>query len=123
VLFVIELGSRRVQVLGATFSPTGQWVAQQARNLLLELDDRAHRFRFLIRDRDARFTLVFDAVLAAVGVQVVKTPVQAPPANGYAERFVGTVRRECLDRILIVGRCHLQAVPAALLRCADPGPG
>ena len=58
---------------------------------------------------------MFDAVLAAVGVQVVKTPVQAPPANGYAERFVGTVRRECLDRILIVGRCHLQAVPAAFV--------
>jgi putative transposase len=112
VLFVIQLGTRRVHVFGGTRSPTGQWVAQQARNLLMELDDRAHWFQFLIRDRDAKFTRVFDAVFASIGIQVVKTPVQAPRANAYAERFVGTIRRECLDRMLVVGRRHLQTVLA-----------
>jgi putative transposase len=93
-------------------NPTGQWVAQQARNLRMDLDDRVERFGFLVRDRDAKFTRVFDAVFAAVGIRVVKTPVQAPRANAYAERWVGTVRRECLDRMLICGRRHLQSVLA-----------
>jgi putative transposase len=86
------------------------WVAQQARNLLIELGDRVGRFRFLIRDRDTKFTAAFDAVFAAEAIEVLTTPVQAPQANAYAERWVGTVRREVLDRMLIMGCRHLRSV-------------
>jgi putative transposase len=91
-----------------TANPTGQWVAQQARNLLMDLADRVGRFKFLLRDRDAKFTDTFDAVFASERIQTLRTPVQAPRANAYAERWVGTVRRELLDRTLIVGRRHLE---------------
>ena len=116
VFFLIELERRRVHLAGVTAHPTGAWVAQVARNLLMDLDGHADRFRFLIRDRDGKFTSAFDAVFAAAGIEVVKTPPRAPKANAFAEPWVRTIRTECLDWRLIWNRRHLENVLAAYVR-------
>jgi putative transposase len=112
LLFFIELDTRRVYVMGIAAHPTGAWAIQQARNLSLLLGDRAHPVKFLIRSRDTRFTSRFDEVFRSERIQIIRTPIRAPRANAFAERFVGTVRRECLDRMLIFGRRHLEQVLA-----------
>jgi transposase InsO family protein len=105
VLFFVSLERRRIEFVASTSNPDGRWVAQQARNLLMHLADREQSFRFLIHDRDKKFSGAFDE-----GMRIIRTPIRAPNANAYAERWVGTFRRECLDRILIINRRHLEQV-------------
>jgi transposase InsO family protein len=109
---VVEHATRRVHVLGVTANPTAAWVAQQARNLMLDLGDRTGDFRFLIRDRDRKFTALFDEVFKAAGIRVVLTAPQAPRMNAIMERWVGSVRRELLDRTLVVNAAHLRKILA-----------
>jgi len=112
-----------VHILGVTANPDGPWTAQQIRNLLMDLGDRAADFRFLVRDWAGQFTASFDAVLADAGIEAVKIPPRSPRANAYAERFVLTARTEVTDRILIFGERHLRSVLTEYARhCNDDGP-
>jgi putative transposase len=110
VLFFIELSRRRVYLAGVTAHPDGAWVVQQARNLIMTLAERGQSHRILIRDRDKKFTVAFDEAFRSEGVRPIRAPVAAPRAKAHAERWVGSVRRECLDRILIVSRRQLETV-------------
>jgi transposase len=110
VLAVIEHGTRRVRVLGATEHPVQSWVVQQARNLLMDLEDAGTRVKFVLHDRDASFTAAFDAVFQAAGVRVIRSAVQAPRMNSIMERWIGSCRRELLDRTLIWNQRHLMTV-------------
>jgi putative transposase len=110
VLFFVELGSRRVHLAGCTVNPSGTWITQQARELTWRLAERSTPVRFLIRNRDSKFTRDFDTVFRSEGVEIVRTPVRAPKANAIAERFVRTVRAECLDWLLVLNRRHLERV-------------
>jgi putative transposase len=111
-LFVMEVGSRYVHILGITANPDGPWTVQQIRNLLMDLDERAAAFRFLVRDRAGQFTESFDALLADAGIEAIKIPPRSPRVNAYAERFVLTARTEVTDRMLIFGERHLRPVLA-----------
>jgi putative transposase len=115
VLFFIELGSRRVHLVGCTASPSGEWVAQQARNLPWSLQERRTPLRFLIHDRDSKFTRGFDEIFRTEGLQIIRTPFRAPKANAVAERFVRTVRGECLDWLLISGSRQLERTLRAFI--------
>jgi transposase InsO family protein len=110
VLAFISIGCRRIEYFALTSKPDTAWMLQQASNLHMELDDRDKQARFLLHDRDAKFPRAFDALLESDGIKVIRTPVRAPNANSHTERWVGTVRRECLDRLLIVGRLQLEHV-------------
>ena len=112
VLVFIEHGTRRMHLGGVTASPTGEWTVQQARNLALGLDEQFKDIKFLIRDRGPNFTASFDAVFQAAGTRILRTAVHAPRMNAICERLVGTLRRELLDRVLILGERHLRVVLA-----------
>ncbi len=110
VLFFVSLERRRIEFVASTRNPNGRWIAQQARNLLMQLADRGQSLRFLLHDRDSQFSGGFNEIFHSEGITIVRTPIRAPNANAHAERWVGTLRRECLDRILIVNRRQLDRV-------------
>ena len=114
-LIAVEHGSRRAHLLGVTAHPTGAWTTQAARNLLMDLTDRATSITFLLRDHDSRFTRAFDAVFAADGIQILTSPPGAPRANAICERMIGTLRRELLDRVLVVNERHLRRILTSYL--------
>jgi transposase InsO family protein len=115
VLFFISLATRRIEYVACSSNPDGVWTSQQARNLMMHLGDE-HPFRLLIHDRDSKFGGGFDEIFRSEGVRVIRTPVRAPNANAYAERWVRTVRADCLDHLLIVGRRHLERVVRVYVR-------
>jgi len=110
ILAVIEHATRRIRILGVTLHPTGEWTAQQARNLIMDLGEQTHRVKFMIRDRGSNFTAAFDAVLADAGIRIVLCNVQTPRMNAIAERWIGGCRRELLDRTLIWNQAHLRRI-------------
>ena len=110
VLVFIELATRKVYLAGVTANPTGEWATQQARNIIDTFSNRSESIRFLIHDRDSKFTAAFDEVFRSEAIRIVRTPVRAPRANAYIERWIGSMRRECLDRLLIFNRRHLERV-------------
>ncbi len=116
VLVFIEIATRQVYLAGITANPTGEWATQQARNVIETFVESTKPIRFLIHDRDSKFTAAFDEVFRSEGVRTIRTPVRAPRANAFIERWIGTVRRECLDRILIVNRRHLERVLPVYIR-------
>ncbi len=121
VLVFLSIGSRRVEYVACTSNPDTTWMLQQARNLLMDLDDRGRQVRFLLHDRDSKFAAAFDAVFTGEGIRIVRTPVRAPNANAHVERWVGSVRRECLDRLLIISRRQLEHVLRVYVRHYNRG--
>ena len=113
---MIEIDFRVVHLLGVTANPGQEWVTQVARNFCAELEDAVQRFRFCLRDRDTKFTASFDAVLASIGIEAIKTPVRSPRANAFAERWVHSVREDCLDHLLVLSRRHLETILAQYLK-------
>ena len=114
-LVFIELATRKVYLAGVTANPTGEWAAQQARNIIETFIDRSEPIRFLIHDRDSRFTAGFDEVFRSEAIRIIRTPVRAPRANAFIERWIGSIRRECLARLLILNRRHLEHVLPAYI--------
>jgi len=110
VLFIVEVESCVVHLLGVTANPTGSWATQVARNFASDLEENSRHFKYLIRDRNTKFTKAFDDVFASIGIDTILTPVRAPRANAFAERWVRTVREDCLDHLLIFSRAHLERV-------------